>query len=194
MGVSYERGTPVDLFGVPENAPGGNPTLLSETWEAERNTSLQMASGPPSMLHFGGRVGTVQCRQYRGTSRIRNCLLLGPYSRPMPRALRWSLARLRAHARCYWIHLPKRMESGSDPRSSCSDLVTRHVRDQLKIFKTLSAEKWLKSRPKSGLDCLIRAGFAKKQFFVGRRKLRPRCISETAWAGKIRRSSLNKTK
>jgi hypothetical protein len=27
---------------------------------------------------------------YRGTSLMLNCLLLGPYSRPMPRALRWS--------------------------------------------------------------------------------------------------------
>jgi hypothetical protein len=27
---------------------------------------------------------------YRGTSRIRKCLLLGPFSRPVPRALRWS--------------------------------------------------------------------------------------------------------
>ena len=27
---------------------------------------------------------------YRGTSLIRNCLLLGPYSRPMPRAQRKS--------------------------------------------------------------------------------------------------------
>jgi len=28
--------------------------------------------------------------QYRGTSLIRNCLILGPYSRTMPMALRWS--------------------------------------------------------------------------------------------------------
>ena len=28
-------------------------------------------------------------RTYRGSSLIRNCLLLGPYSRPMPRTLRW---------------------------------------------------------------------------------------------------------
>ena len=28
--------------------------------------------------------------QYRGTSRIRNRLLLGPYRRPLLRALRWS--------------------------------------------------------------------------------------------------------
>ena len=27
---------------------------------------------------------------YRGTSLIRNCLLIGPYSRPLRRALRWS--------------------------------------------------------------------------------------------------------
>ena len=27
---------------------------------------------------------------YRGTSLIRNCHSLGPYSRPIPRALRWS--------------------------------------------------------------------------------------------------------
>ena len=29
-------------------------------------------------------------RSYRGTSLIRNCFLLGPYRRTMPRALRWS--------------------------------------------------------------------------------------------------------
>jgi hypothetical protein len=28
--------------------------------------------------------------KYSGTSLIRNCLFLGPYSRAMPRALRWS--------------------------------------------------------------------------------------------------------
>ena len=27
---------------------------------------------------------------YRGTSLVRNCVLVGPYSRTMPRALRWS--------------------------------------------------------------------------------------------------------
>jgi len=31
-----------------------------------------------------------QLPRYRGTSLIRNCLLLGPYSRTMPRAPRWS--------------------------------------------------------------------------------------------------------
>ena len=30
-------------------------------------------------------------RPYRGTSLVRNCASLGPYSRTMPRALRWSL-------------------------------------------------------------------------------------------------------
>ena len=40
-------------------------------------------------------MGGVHCRNsigvqgYRGTLLIRNCLLIGPYSRPMPRA-RWS--------------------------------------------------------------------------------------------------------
>ena len=32
---------------------------------------------------------------YRGTSLIRNCLLLGPYSKPMPRALRKSWGGVR---------------------------------------------------------------------------------------------------
>ena len=34
-------------------------------------------------VHFGEK-------RYRGTSLIRNCLLPGPYSRTIPRALRWS--------------------------------------------------------------------------------------------------------
>ena len=33
---------------------------------------------------------SLRVRCYRGTSLIRNVLLLAPYSRPMPRALRWS--------------------------------------------------------------------------------------------------------
>ena len=28
---------------------------------------------------------------YRGTSLIRNCLLLGPYNKPVPRVIWWSL-------------------------------------------------------------------------------------------------------
>jgi hypothetical protein len=38
----------------------------------------------------GGRTGRFFDTAYRGTSLIRNNLPLGPYSRPMPRALRWS--------------------------------------------------------------------------------------------------------
>jgi hypothetical protein len=33
---------------------------------------------------------TLNFAAYRGTSLIKNCLLLGPYRRPMPRTLRWS--------------------------------------------------------------------------------------------------------
>ena len=35
------------------------------------------------------RMDDATCK-YRGTSLIRNCPPLGPYSRPIPRALRWS--------------------------------------------------------------------------------------------------------
>ena len=42
----------------------------------------------------GGRCGFGikggECKVYRGTSLIRNCFLLGPYCRLMPRALWWS--------------------------------------------------------------------------------------------------------
>ena len=42
---------------------------------------------PPVSASSGGRENPA----YRGTLLIRNCLSLGPYSRPVPRALRWSL-------------------------------------------------------------------------------------------------------
>ena len=45
--------------------------------EAVRTLAADFVSSAPVCLS-----------RYRGTSLIRNCLLLGPYSRPMTRALR----------------------------------------------------------------------------------------------------------
>ena len=45
--------------------------------EASSEGSKCSESAPP----------TVRGGEYRGTSLIRNCFLLGPYRRPMPRAL-----------------------------------------------------------------------------------------------------------
>jgi len=156
----------------------GRPLLLDSSAQSVQGLSVLVSRQRPWKRSEGKGSKTLNVNPPTRTVNLENAFGDGGCG-----AWRADGACLRADARCYWIHLPKRMESGSDPRSSCSDLVTRHVRDQLKIFKTLSAEKWLKSRPKSGLDCLIRAGFAKKQFFVGRRKLRPRCISEMAKYG-----------
>jgi len=63
---SYERGTPVVTHSVADLVPATSFAL-----------SLYMG---PQPSHEG----------YRGTSLIRNCLLLGPYSGTMLRALRWS--------------------------------------------------------------------------------------------------------
>jgi len=49
--------------------------------------SLSLSRGCPAARH--GRVRAIN--QYRGSSLIRKLHPLGPYSRPMPRALSWSL-------------------------------------------------------------------------------------------------------
>ena len=60
--------------------------------------ALQELTHTPTALQKSVNVGCENRRgtpcewkaRYRGTSPIRNCSPLGPYSRPMPRALRWS--------------------------------------------------------------------------------------------------------
>ena len=56
--------------------------------------AVSYAQGTPVLnsLPYTRSVAHTCCwSAYRGTSIIRNCLLVGPYSRTMPRALRWSL-------------------------------------------------------------------------------------------------------
>ena len=57
------------------------PAYPGVTWRFPR--SLQRRTG----IMFGSNVFRVE---YRGTSHIKNCHPLGPYSRSMPRALWWS--------------------------------------------------------------------------------------------------------
>jgi len=56
---------------------GGTPWRTGGNAETDRKTEI-----------LGDRETGIQ--GYRGTSLIRNCFLPGPYSRTMPRALRWS--------------------------------------------------------------------------------------------------------
>ena len=53
--------------------------------ETVSELKLQYTSGVGSWSERGG--------VYRGASRIRNCLPVGPYSRPIPRALQLSQGR-----------------------------------------------------------------------------------------------------
>jgi len=48
----------------------------------------------PSRLAEHDAAGGKKTLAYRGTSLIRNCLLLGQYSRPVHRALQWSCGRV----------------------------------------------------------------------------------------------------
>ena len=79
--------------------------------------------------------------QYRGTSLIRNRPLLGPYRKPMPRVLGWSLGgvgvfaqtqiahRARDRGRRQWLQGPSRLASSSSLTSNLSkgdQLLTTH--------------------------------------------------------------------
>ena len=78
--------------------------------------SLSLSRGCPAARH--GRVRAIN--QYRGSSLIRKLHPLGPYSRPMPRALSWSLG---GGALSYEggtpvslsQHLPADFQKGSSP-------------------------------------------------------------------------------
>ena len=92
-GGSYEQGTPVvwcaratplsDVGGI---VPGRQRVNLRKVGVGDDPHCDARGHG---LLHKHRRT----LKKFRGSLRIRNCLLLGPYSRPMPRALRWSWGR-----------------------------------------------------------------------------------------------------
>jgi len=51
---------------------------------------ISLTRPPPRVGALQGPMYRPAGESYAGTSLIRNCVRLGPYSRPMPRALRWS--------------------------------------------------------------------------------------------------------
>ena len=138
-----------------------------------------------------------EVRPCRGASLIRNRACLGTYSRTMPRALWWSLGGGSSHERGTPVlqnatscsvaanftvvcklesvllptsHLPRRAFDFGVFRF-------RVRREQLKRVQRTFPEKWLKSRPKSGLDRVLCVEFARQR--------PPANVVQTACAGEL---------
>ena len=86
-----------EVFGVEEL-----PDVLVEELDRRHRVRVELrreeAQEPRQPCREGRQVSGPwplwsKCGRYRGTSLIKNCLLPGPYSRTMPRALRWALGR-----------------------------------------------------------------------------------------------------
>ena len=89
-----------------ENSPKNLATLegnrelgsLCPHFNAPENSNLGGGGGAGGALHVGAEpFGRCLPVGYRDTSLMRNCLLPGPYSRTMPRALRLSSMKIVSH-------------------------------------------------------------------------------------------------
>ncbi|KAJ1486119.1 hypothetical protein T484DRAFT_2358500 [Baffinella frigidus] len=84
LGPGKEKTRVFSLF--PQQSSPGEPISMS--------TDVDLMDNPAPPHRPGSERNPAEqpyrAPLYRGTSLIRNRLPLGPYSRPMPRALRWS--------------------------------------------------------------------------------------------------------
>ena len=97
LAVSYQRGTPV-LTTSSERGVGVDKRISLCQRGLMVELGREEAQEPRQPCREGRQVSGPwplwsKCGRYRGTSLIKNCLLPEPYSRTMPRALRWALGR-----------------------------------------------------------------------------------------------------